>query len=493
MKLGTLLFAAFVASLVLCFAYPVYVIANNLRLVYLESAEEPLVDTANVLAELAGAALERGALDIDALYGVSNRASARDANALIYEVLKSNVDLGVYMTDARGTVIFDSRGRESIGADYSQWRDVARTLSGSYGARVGSNPKDRSLPRLLYVAAPIRVRGELAGSLTVIKPTTGVNAFLHKLRPRLFALAAIALGTCIALALVMSLWVTQQVGRLTRYADQVREGKRVPFPKLAPTELRRMGLAFEKMRESLAGQTYIEQYVRALTHEIKSPISAIRGAAEILESSTLSPEQRARFLGNVRDETHRIQDLVDRMLELSELEVRRAPEARARATRSRAPDHPRGAGADLVAAPAALRARAAGGVGRAGRRLSTAPRLVQPAEERDRVQPCGRRDPRARAARCGFRAHRHRGSGPWHSGVCQGAHLRAFLFARAAGHRAQEHGTRLELRERDRGAPPRQRTARESAGARLASQLRDRSRLTWYVSKHGFSCLRAIR
>ncbi|HKP56292.1 MAG TPA: two-component system sensor histidine kinase CreC [Polyangiales bacterium] len=325
MKLGTLLFAAVVAIVVLCFSYPVWVIANNLRLVYLESAEEPLVDTANVLAELVGMNLERDPeLAIEVLYDTAGRIGARRVNAKIYEVLKQGVDLDLYIADAQGKLVFDSRGRENIGADYKSWRDVYRTLHGTYGARVGNNPRDPNLPRLLYVGAPIYVRGTLAGSLTLIKPTTAVNAFLHKVRPRLYALGALALGSSIALALLVSLWITQQVGRLTHYADQVREGRRVPFPDLAPTELRRMGLAFEKMRESLAGQTYIEQYVRALTHEIKSPISAIRGAAEILETPSLSDEQRARFLGNVRDETLRIQDLVDRMLELSELEVRRA-------------------------------------------------------------------------------------------------------------------------------------------------------------------------
>ena len=85
-----------------------------------------------------------------------------------------------------------------------------------------------------------------------------------------------------------------------------------------------MGAAFERMREALAGQAYVERYVEALTHEIKSPISAIRGAAEILESPSISSEQRARFLSNIQSETRRIQELVDRMLSLTELEARRA-------------------------------------------------------------------------------------------------------------------------------------------------------------------------
>jgi two-component system sensor histidine kinase CreC len=58
-----------------------------------------------------------------------------------------------------------------------------------------------------------------------------------------------------------------------------------------------------------------------LTHEIKSPLSAIRGAAELLEEK-MKPERRKRFLTNINNEANRIQDIVDRMLELSELETR---------------------------------------------------------------------------------------------------------------------------------------------------------------------------
>jgi two-component system sensor histidine kinase CreC len=323
-KLGMALFAAYVGIFTLCFAYPVFVIATHLRITYLESAEEPLVDTANILAELVGTEAEAKPLDVEGLYALFDRVDARHVSARIYEMTKQRVDLDVYVTDAHGKVLFDSRGRSTLGANYAHWRDVSLTLAGKYGARVSSNPKDKSMPRALHVAAPIYAHGKLAGVLTVVKPTTAVKTFLGSARPRLFALCAVAGSAALVLALLVSLWVTQQVGRLTRYANDVRQGQRVPFPSLARTELLSMGLAFEKMRASLAGQSYVEQYVRALTHEIKSPISAIRGAAEILQTPSLEPAQRARFLGNIESETRRIQDLVDRMLELSELEVRRA-------------------------------------------------------------------------------------------------------------------------------------------------------------------------
>jgi two-component system sensor histidine kinase CreC len=323
-RLGAVLFCAYLLILALCFSYPLAQIGSRLRTAYLESVEEPLVDMANILAAQVGQAIEQGNFRADELYQVFEEARGRNVKAQIYEMRKNTVDLSIYITDAKGIVLFDSESRDTIGQDFSLWRDVKLTLEGEYGARIRRDPNDPDAPAALFVAAPIRVSGQIAGVLTVIKPTTNIAAFVGAATPRMFRIGALSLAAAIILSLVVSMWVTQQVGRLTRYADDVREGRRVSFPRLAQTELKTMGTAFEKMREALAGQAYVKQYVEALTHEIKSPISAIRGAAEILEDPSISPEQRVRFMSNIQSETQRIQELVDRMLRLTELESRRA-------------------------------------------------------------------------------------------------------------------------------------------------------------------------
>jgi len=323
MRLGAVLFLAHVLILALCFSYPLEQVGKRLRTAYLESAEEPLVDTANLMAAFVGQQIEEGNFSAEEFYRVFEEARGRKVAARIYEMRKDSVDLSVYITDAKGIVLFDSDNRETIGEDFSLWRDVKLTLEGEYGARVRRDPNNPDAPAALFVAAPIRVAGKIAGVLTVIKPTTNIAAFVSAAMPRIFRIGAISLASAIILGLGVSMWVTRQVGRLTRYANNVREGRRVPFPKLARTELKTMGIAFEKMREALDGRAYVEQYVEALTHEIKSPISAIRGAAEIMEDSSITTEQRIRFLSNIQSETHRIQGLVDRMLKLTELEGRR--------------------------------------------------------------------------------------------------------------------------------------------------------------------------
>jgi two-component system sensor histidine kinase CreC len=302
-----------------------------MRKAYVESAEEPLVDTANILAAFVGDRMAEGKGKIDAiqLARVFQDARGRKLAAQLYEMRKDNVDLSLYVTDAKGIVLFDSDDPGNVGKDFSQWRDVYHTLRGEYGARIRRDPADPEATAALFVAAPILVGGTIAGVVTVTKPTTNIAAFVRVAMPHVFSTAALALVAAMLLGFVVSFLVARQVNRLTRYADDVRQGRRVPFPKLARTELLTMGRAFEKMREALAGHAYVEQYVQTLTHEIKSPISAIRGAAEILETPGLQGEQRAKFLANIQNETRRIQDLVDRMLKLTELESQNALQARA--------------------------------------------------------------------------------------------------------------------------------------------------------------------
>lgn len=322
MKLGTALFLAYLVISVICFTYPIARIAESLRTRYLEGLEEPLVDQANILASIVGLEMESGRFGVENLSRAFDVAYERRLAARIYDMQKERVDVQVYITDAAGKIVFDSRDPNNVGTDYAEWRDVKLTLEGEYGARTTRTVPDDPSSSILYVGAPIVAGGETVGVLTVAEPTTSVNEFLRSAKSEVFRIGALSTVAAVSLSLLVSFWVSREIQRLTRYANEVREGKRVDLPRLARTELREMGSAFDKMRESLEGKKYVEQYVQTLTHEIKSPVSAIRGAAELLDEE-MPREKRAQFLQNITTEAARIQDLVDRMLKLSELESRK--------------------------------------------------------------------------------------------------------------------------------------------------------------------------
>jgi two-component system sensor histidine kinase CreC len=118
-------------------------------------------------------------------------------------------------------------------------------------------------------------------------------------------------------------WVTRPLDLLTRHALAVSHGQRPVPPRMPGHHLKTLGRAFEDMREALEGREYVESYVQSLTHELKSPVAAIMGAAEILDGDVPEPRRR-RFLQNIRAEAARLHDLIDRMLQLTGLEKQKA-------------------------------------------------------------------------------------------------------------------------------------------------------------------------
>ena len=322
MKLGFRMFLFYLTIFAACLYFTTDWIWTTLRTRYLESVEEPLVDAANILASLVEAEMARPDFALAELQAPLARAHSRALSARIYDLEKSTVDLQLYITDATGKVVLDTRQPKAVGEDYSRFNDVKLTLEGRYGARATLIAPNDPFSTALHIAAPIYREGRVAGVLTLVEPTVTIDAFLELARPAFVRAALLTIAVAALLSLAVSYLLTRPIDRLARYADGIRLGKNPAFPKLGRTEIADLGLALRRMQEALEGRQYAEEYVQTLTHELKSPLSAIRGAAELLQEG-MPPQQQARFLTNIRHEAERIARIVDRMLELARLENRR--------------------------------------------------------------------------------------------------------------------------------------------------------------------------
>lgn len=296
---------------------------------YRESAEESLVETAHLMASLIQTRLPHaGALAAtapDVLEPVFRDLYARRFSADIFGFRKTRVELRLYVVDAKGRVIFDSLGRHE-NEDYSQWHDVRRTLDGRYGARTSRDVDGDPGTSVMYVAAPIRAEGRIVGAVTVGKPVQSFGQFVEQARRKTILVGVTSVLAVLLFVVILSVWLARPFGLVADVWRAVRPHKRGGF------SLRRMGrrtfgalrAAFDEMRDALAGRTYVADYVQTLTHELKGPLSAIRGASELLNDEPAMREpDRQRFLGNIQRETLRIQEIVDRMMELAALESRR--------------------------------------------------------------------------------------------------------------------------------------------------------------------------
>ena len=98
-----------------------------------QSLEEVLIDTANLLAVRVGDELAADTLRDGEFSTEMAEFGQRRFDAEIWSLKKNDPNLIVYITDARGVVVYDSRGRDA-GKDFSQWNDVFLTLQGQLGA-----------------------------------------------------------------------------------------------------------------------------------------------------------------------------------------------------------------------------------------------------------------------------------------------------------------------------------------------------------------------
>jgi len=295
---------------------------DELRPRYLESMEESMIDTATILSSLIQEKMDDDLIDTDDLRTAFNTARQRRFRAKIYQVTKSRLSMRVYVVDSTGIVVFDSNDGQDEGKDYSKWNDIVLTMRGEYGARTSRINPDDPTSSVLYVGSPIISGDEIIGVLTVCKPIDSVTLFMEMARKKMIVAGLVAGLIVVAFGIVISSWITWPIQKLTDYAKAIRDGRRVNPPQLGRSEIGQLGSAFEEMREAVEGRQYVENYVQTLTHEMKSPLSAIRGAAELLEEDMPLP-QKTRFIENIRAESARIQDLVDRLLQLSAIEKRR--------------------------------------------------------------------------------------------------------------------------------------------------------------------------
>ena len=284
-----------------------------------QATEETLVDTANVLAALVQSNVKNDRPDFAALHDAVTSAQKRIFSAKIQSLEKTHVGLQVYVTDDKGIVLYDSTGA-AVGKDYSKWNDVLLTLKGEYGARSSRLDPNDPATSVLHIGAPIYQGEKIIGALSVVKGKSDQAAFLSSRRSKILTSGLLIGGGLLLLVGAVFFWLFRPMRLLADYAQKITSGSRPSLPHLGlGREARILGDAIESMREKLEGREYAGQYVRTLTHELKSPLAAIQGASELL-MEPMPEEQRAKFLGNIRLEAERAERMIRRLLRLSEVE-----------------------------------------------------------------------------------------------------------------------------------------------------------------------------
>ena len=243
---------------------------------------------------------------------------------------------GVRVLDARGCIIATTS--DAVGACMAEAPEVAAALRGHYHAVLRPRHSDEPAPPLtaisrggrvrVFTATPVISDGAVIAvvrmSRTTIEPTRALWGYRYTL---LWALLA-----CLALVAAMSLFFSRTITKPIReirdaaWAITRGEARRPLRPHgMVPAELHALSAALDEMTEQLRARgDYIATFAANVSHELKTPLTSIRGASELLKDAwtSMTDAQRQRFLDNIDHSAVRMERLVVGLLHLARLENR---------------------------------------------------------------------------------------------------------------------------------------------------------------------------
>lgn len=137
------------------------------------------------------------------------------------------------------------------------------------------------------------------------------------------ALAAVAL---FLLSAAVVFFVAQQMTRpltaMAEAAGKLAEGNfEVRTPEEGGKEIRALSQSFNQMAVQLSSlEQSRRDFVANVSHELRSPITSIKGFAQGMLDGTIPPEMHRQYLQVILDETQRLAKLINNLLNLSRME-----------------------------------------------------------------------------------------------------------------------------------------------------------------------------
>lgn len=145
--------------------------------------------------------------------------------------------------------------------------------------------------------------------------------------PRLEVPAIVSIVVSIAIGTLLSIFAGQRpIAKIVEISEATKQVAKGNFDvrldeNIPVTELQEMAHSFNIMIKELAGTEMLRSdFIENVSHEFKTPLTAIEGYVTLLQKKGLSEEKRMEYTGKILFNTKRLSTLTGNILLLSQLE-----------------------------------------------------------------------------------------------------------------------------------------------------------------------------
>ncbi len=222
-------------------------------------------------------------------------------------------DIRVTLVSPDGTVTYDS------GADAVELPNHAGRPEVAAALAEGTGSSERSSDTVGYMSLYEAVRLESGEVVRLSVDRAGVVAFLFQDLAMLCGLAVLLVGA----SWVVSRRLSRRFVRPILEIDPASGDGVAPYEELDPLVSRLNEQHKELVQRMNAIQDAADMrrdFTANVTHELKTPIASIQGAAELIRDGIARPEDVQGFAGRIYKDAHRLSVLVSDILTLSRLD-----------------------------------------------------------------------------------------------------------------------------------------------------------------------------
>ena len=251
-------------------------------------------------------------------------------------IATQNVTLaGFRLLDPHGIVI---AGREEVGLSLAHLQEVAEALQGHFSGALRVRISKHDQPSLysmsrgtgmrVFTAMPVIVRGQVAGVIYASRTPSNVFKYLYELRGKLALAILCMIVPTLLIGFLFHRTITEPMRELIERTNLIGKGDRDalrPLKRHGTSEFARLSQSFLGMAKRLnTRSSFISTFATHVSHELKSPLTSIQGAAELLRDDVDSPnmddEDRRKFLDNIIADTDRLTKISGRLRDFARAE-----------------------------------------------------------------------------------------------------------------------------------------------------------------------------
>jgi len=187
----------------------------------------------------------------------------------------------------------------------------------------------------------VDMEGKPIGELCILRSFEAAKERIQALQRNIILLWLFAVTAGLGLTFLLARKIVRPLSDLDRAAAEVaRQNYNCQVEVSSEDELGRLARTFNAMCESIRGAR--EELIRqeristigrlssSIVHDLRNPLAAIYGGAEMLVDAELTPAQMKRLAGNIYRSSRRIQELLQDLLNVSRGKVGKAEICRLR-------------------------------------------------------------------------------------------------------------------------------------------------------------------